>query len=313
MAEDSLYLGVDLGGTKIAVGLWAGRGELLGKERWETLPEPRPNLERAVEAARALLERAGKTGEPARSLAAVGVSGGGPVDPERGVLLSVPNLPGWDEVPVCRLLGEALDAPCAMENDANACALAEWLYGAGRGARDLAFLTCSTGIGAGLILDGRLYRGSRHLAGEAGHQIIVPDGDPCGCGQRGCLETYASGAGMARRLAALRRERPGLPATAREVTERARAGDEFSLEFLRETARYLALGLANLAYILNPERFILGTIAVGAGGLLLEPLRAELRRLLWPALLEGLEVVPASLGDELGDRAALAVAERAGG
>jgi glucokinase len=227
------------------------------------------------------------------------VSGGGPLDPIAGTILSIPNLKGWVDVPLARLLSEALGAPARIENDANASALAEWLYGAGRGARNLAFLTCSTGIGAGLILDGRLYRGATFLAGEAGHQVIVPDGLPCGCGNRGCLEAYASGSGMARRLAALRASDPTLPSTARDVVERARSGHRFSLSFLEETAEYLAMGLANLIFCINPDRIVLGTIAVGAGELLLGPLRASLR---------GLEIVPAALGADLGDRAALAVA-----
>lgn len=305
------WLGVDLGGTKIAVSLWeeepAGSGaRRLEASRWETLPDgPDANIERMVSEARRMLgSHLGGRGR----LAGVGVSGGGPLDPIQGTILSIPNLKGWVDVPLARLLSEALGAPARLENDANASALAEWLYGAGRGARNLAFLTCSTGIGAGLILDGRLYRGATFLAGEAGHQVIVPDGLPCGCGNRGCLEAYASGSGMARRLAALRASDPALPSTAREVVERARSGHRFSLSFLEETAEYLAMGLANLIFCINPDRIVLGTIAVGAGDLLLRPLRASLGRRVWPPLLRGLEVVPAALGAELGDRAALAVA-----
>jgi len=308
------YLGVDLGGTKIAVSLWAEQGagvERVGKEAWETLGGgPEPNLERVVGAAWRLLAARGGGGQP--RLEAIGISGGGPLDPETGTILSVPNLPGWVDVPITRKLSARLGAPARLENDANACAVAEWRHGAGRGARNLAFLTCSTGIGAGLILDGRLYRGSRFLAGEAGHQIIVPDGLPCGCGKRGCLEAYASGAGMARRLEVLRDKDPGLPASAREVVERARAGDRFALDFLRETAEYLALGIANLVFVLDLERVVLGTIAAGAGDLLLGPLRQALARRLWPVFLDGLEVVPSQLWPEIGDYAAMVVAREMG-
>jgi glucokinase len=307
-----LYVGVDLGGTKIAVSLWGERAggagpEALGKCRWETLREgPGPNLDRIVSEARRLVRTARARG--AGSLAAIGVSGGGPLDPETGTILSIPNLPGWQDVPIARFLSESLEASTRLENDANSSAVAEWLYGAGRGARNLAFLTCSTGIGAGLILDGRLYRGSGFLAGEVGHQKIVPEGLPCGCGGRGCLEAYASGAGIARRLAAIRASDPALPSTAKEVVDRARGGDPWSARFLAETAEYLAMGLANLIFVLNPDRIVLGTIVVGAGGLLLGPLRTRLEGLVWPELLRGLEVVPAALGHDLGDRAALAVA-----
>lgn len=313
-----LYLGVDLGGTKTGLSLWedaavpapgapaggVASARLLGRARWGTPREsPEVAIERIVSEARGLLRASG-----AERLAAIGVSGGGPLDPERGRILSIPNLPGWDDVPLARRLSEALGAPARLENDANACALAEWLYGAGRGARSLAFLTCSTGIGAGFLFEGRLYRGSRYLAGEVGHQVIIPDGLPCGCGGRGCLEAYASGAGIARRLEALRSRDSGLPATARELAERARSGDGFSREFLRETAEYLAMGLANLIFTVNPDRIVLGTIAVGAGEFLLAPLREALARRVWPSLLDGLEIRPAHLGDSLGDHAALSVA-----
>ena len=313
MSDDRpFYLGVDLGGTKTAVSLWTeppGR-DMFRVERtsWATGENgPLPTIERITVEGAKMIATHESDGEAVR-LAGIGISGGGPLDPEKGLIISVPNLPGWTEVPIARLLSERLGAPVRLENDANACAVAEWLHGAGRGARSLAFLTCSTGIGAGLVLDGKLYRGSRFLAGEAGHQVIVPDGLPCGCGNRGCLEAYASGAGIARRLADLRRADPGLPASARDVVERARGGDPFSRGFLRETAEYLAMGIANLVFILNPERIILGTIVVGAGALLLDPLRESLRRRVWPPLLEGLEVVPASLGADLGDWAAMVVA-----
>ncbi|MBI4602324.1 MAG: ROK family protein [Planctomycetes bacterium] len=311
-ARATWYLGVDLGGTKVSVSLWSespgGAPARAGVERWETLPGgPGPNVERIAAAAGRLLGAAG-TGGKAPQPAAIGISGGGPLDPERGVILSVPNLPGWVDVPIARILSERLGVTAWIENDANACAVAEWLHGAGRGVRDLAFLTFSTGIGAGLILGGRLHRGARCLAGEAGHQVIVPDGLPCGCGNRGCLEAYASGAGMARRLAPLRERDPSLPSTAKEVVERARAGDRFSRDFLRETAEYLAMGLANLVYIADVERIVLGTIAAAAGDLLLAPLREALARRLWPPFRRGLEVLPSALWPELGDHAALAVA-----
>lgn len=296
-----MILGVDLGSTKVALGLWKAPAERIDGTRFATPRDgPRALIAEIIRRGR---ELAG--GEP---IDAVGVSAGGPVDPERGIVLTIPNLPGWDDVPLAAELSSALGAAVAVENDANACALAEWRLGAGQGVRDLAFLTFSTGIGAGLILDGRLYRGSRLLAGEIGHHVIEPDGAICGCGGRGCLEAYASGAGIGRRLAELRQDDPSLPGNARELVTRARHGDSFSVEFLASTADYLARGLAGLIFLLNPARIILGTIAVGAGDLLLGPLRRELESRVWPSLLEGVEVLPAALGAELGDHAALVVA-----
>lgn len=309
-----LYLGFDLGSTKTAVSVWGheARGpspRRLDREEWPTPPG----------GAQAALERMAAQGERliaahrlqgAGELAGIGVSGGGPVAPETGTILSIPNLAGWEDVPIARILSERFGVPAFLENDANACALAEWTYGAGRGARHLAFLTCSTGIGAGLVLDGRLYRGATSLAGEIGHVEIVPDGLPCGCGRRGCLEAYASGAGMAARLQRLREEDPSLPRSARHVVERARLGDEFSKAFLKETAGFLARGLATLIFCVNPEKIVLGTIAAAAGPFLIEPLRVALEERVWPALLHGLEVVPSGLWPDLGDYAALAVARR---
>ncbi len=303
-------VGVDLGGTKIAVSAWTPEGRRIDARRFATLPGgPDPNVERIAAIARDMLG-----GERPR---AIGVSGGGPLDPERGVIISIPNLPGWTDVPFAERLETALGAPAAIENDANACAIAEHRFGAGRGTKDMAFLTLSTGIGGGLILDGRIYRGHRFLAGEVGHQVIVPDGPPCGCGKRGCLEALASGTGIANRLRELRGAmatdalpEPDLPLDARQLVERARAGDVFSLGFLRETAGFLALGLSNLVFVLDPERIVLGTIAVAAGDLLLAPLRQEVDRLLWPAFRRDLSILPAQLGPDLGDYAAFAVAPR---
>jgi glucokinase len=298
--RQGLILGVDIGSSKIAVSLWAD-GRRQQSERFRTLDGgPAPNLARVVELAREL------AGE--ESIERIGISGGGPVDPGRGLLLQIPNSVGWENVPVVDNLSLALSAPAAIENDANACALAEWQFGAGKGASNVIFLTFSTGLGAGLILDGRLYRGHRFLAGEVGHQIIHPGGARCGCGQRGCLEAYASGVGIAHALSRKRERNPDMPVDARELVERAKTGDPAALDFLREIAVPLAHGISNLIFVLNPERVILGTIAVAAGDLLLDPVRAELERWIWPSLREGLEILPAGLGAELGDMSAYAVA-----
>lgn len=308
MREDSKVLGIDLGGTKISVSLWTSDGRRLESRGFPTIQgPPEPNLAKIVSTARELLG-----GERPR---AIGLSGGGPLDPERGVIILIPNLPGWIEVPIARSLQDEFGAPVAIENDANACAIAEHRFGAGRGSRHMIFLTLSTGIGGGLILNGQIYRGHRFLAGEAGPQVILTDGPICGCGNRGCLEALASGTGIIRRLeekkqllAAAGEDVTGFPRDAREIVEKAKGGDFYALEFLRETAEYLAHGIANLVFVLDPERIILGTIAVAAGDLLLEPLRAEVSRLLWPAFRRDLKILPAGLGGDLGDYAAFAVA-----
>ena len=306
----NLYLAVDLGGTKMAVSLWVDSDEMMPRQlgesmSWSTFEDgPGRNIDSMVEAAAKLL---GQHAQGAR-LTAIGISAGGPLNPVTGEILSVPNLPGWVHVPITRILSDRLGAPARLENDANACAAAEWLHGAGRGATHMAFLTCSTGIGAGLMLEGRLHRGARFLAGEVGHQVIVPNGLPCGCGKQGCLEAYASGSGISTRLKPFREKNSRLPATAKELVEAARRGDDFSIEFLRETAEFLAMGLANLVFILDLDRLVLGTIPTAAGELFFAPLREALLRRLWPEFRQGIDLRPSALWPRLGDYAALAVA-----
>ena len=311
------YLAVDVGGTKTAISVWEERcqrepgpstepPERQGKRVWPTLKDgPEANVSRIAAEARSLL---GELTFAPTELASIGISGGGSVDSQRGVFVTIPNLAGWDEFPIAPRLAEVFGVRAGVENDANACALAERAFGAGEGADNMAFLTFSTGLGAGLIVDGRLLRGAGNLAGELGHSTIVADGLPCGCGRRGCLEAYASGAGMAARLSTARVDDSTRPTTAREVVERAHRGDAFAQEFLRETAGYLAVGLSQLIFCLNPQRIVLGTIAVGAGNLLLDPLRAFVAESVWPSLAKDLQILPARLGENLGDYAALTVA-----
>ena len=252
----------------------------------------------------------------------MGVSCGGPLDTETGVVYAPPNLPGWDEVPLKAWLESALSLPVYVENDANASALAEWSFGAGRGCRHMVYMTMSTGIGGGIILDGRLYRGPNDTAGEVGHMTIVENGPPCGCGKRGCLEALCSGPSIARRAREKAQAAPdsllidqagGDPAciTAETVMEAARQEDPAARKIVDETARYMAVGLGNIVNILNPEVIVIGTILVKAQDLLLEPIRAYLRRETWPRVYDTVRVVPAGLGDEVGDLAAIAVIRQA--
>ena len=187
----------------------------------------------------------------------------------------------------------------------NATALAEYRWGAGRGCSDMAFLTMGTGIGAGLILSGALYRGRGDLAGEIGHATVWPEGPPCPCGKRGCLETLASGTAIGR-MGRERYAEEGV--SAHTVCDRARAGDAVAVGLLADVARWMGLGLANLLHMLNLERIVLGTLAVHAGDLLLDPIRRETESRCWPRVWEGVQILPAALGDAAQDMAALAVA-----
>jgi glucokinase len=308
-------MGVDIGGTKCAVVLGTHDGSIL--ERLEMPTEaasgPQAIMARLVDLARRLVESA------RTAPSGIGISCGGPLDTKSGLVFSPPNLPGWDAVPVRSIFEEAFPGiPVILENDANATALAEWKWGAGRGTRHMVYLTQGTGIGGGLILDGRLYRGANDLAGEVGHQTILPEGPLCGCGKRGCLEALASGPSIARlareslhyaRGQRLVEAAGGKPAniTARHVVEMARAGDAFSRSILAEAGTYMGIGLANIIQILNPERIVLGTIAVHAGDLILEPIRKAVEERAWARSRSVCTIVAAELGDRAQDLAAIAL------
>jgi glucokinase len=251
------------------------------------------------------------------SLRGVGVAAPGPQDRERGALLGPPNLPGWDDVPLRDALRDALGVPVRLENDASAAALAEWRYGAGRGFDDVVYLSMSTGVGGGLVLGGRLYTGSSGRAGELGHVPVEWDGEPCRCGQRGCLEAYVGGAAWTRRLRALAPEGGRLLALAgtreqvapEHLLDAARAGDAFALAELERFNDYLARAVAGIAMALAPQVVILGTIAAAAGeALCLGPVRERVRARIWTGIERDLRLVPGALGAELPERAGICVA-----
>ena len=282
-----LYLGLDLGGTKCALVTGTEDCRVLSRDEIRTadFPDWRDALD-------ALLRRA-----PRGPFRAVGVSCGGPLDPSRGLILSPPNLPGWDDVPIVQTLEERLSAPAFLQNDANACALAEWRFGAGRGCRNMAFLTFGTGLGAGLILDGRLYAGTNDMAGEIGHIRAAEDG-PSGYGKRGSFEGFCSGGGIAQ-LAGM---------SAREAVQRADAGDGAMRAALRQSAEKLGLCLALLIDLLNPERIVIGSIYARAERYFRQDALRVVEREALRRSSAACQILPAQLGDAIGDYAALSVA-----
>lgn len=311
-------LGLDIGGTKrvLVVGDHTARPLARRRTAMRFSGSWRGDLDAIVEEARDLLAEARAAG--AGPLEAVGVAAPGPVDRRTGVLINPPNLPGWRDVPLADRLGEAFGVPVRVENDANAAALAEHRFGAGRGASDLVYLTMSTGVGGGIVCDGRLVVGAHGFAGELGHLPIVRGGLRCECGLRGCLEAYVGGRAWAKRLrrvtpaesrvlALVDGERARLGSEA--LLGAAREGDAFALAELARWLDFLALGIASIAMAFDPERIVLGTIAVAAGETLcFAPLRERVARLLWPGQAERLAIVPAALGAALPEQAALAVA-----
>ena len=309
MNEKDLFLGFDIGGTKCAVVLGDGEGRVLQKERFDTV-----GVEETLEHLFSIAERM-------KGYRAVGISCGGPLDSSRGVILSPPNLPGWDNVEIVRMAEERLGVPTYLCNDANAGAVAEWRFGAGKGCRNVVFMTFGTGLGAGLILDGRLYAGTNDYAGEAGHVRLAPDG-PVGYGKRGSFEGFCSGSGIAQMGVAAAREalRLGkqcaycrdeaalLTVTARTVAETANAGDPTALEVFRHCGERLGHGCAMLVDLFNPERIVIGSIFARCEHLLRPPMERVLQEEALPGALAVCRILPAALGERIGDVAALSVA-----
>lgn len=306
-------LAIDIGGTKLAAGIVDAGGRILVRGEVATVaPEgPARVLARIVGLGRDLL---GRPEVSAGHIRRIGVGCAGPVDRLAGLVQNPPNLPGWTRVALADHLQQAFSLPVVLENDANAAALGEFRYGAGRGTRSLVYLTVSTGIGGGIILDGKIWHGLKDAAGEIGHMTIAPDGPLCGCGNRGCLEAMASGPSIARRArealvggrASRLREVPNL--TAADVVGLAQAGDKVACEVWEETIRCLGLGVAAAITILAPERVVIGGGVTAAGEFLFEPLRREVRDRVKLVPMESIPILPAALGRDVGILGAAAVA-----
>jgi len=301
-----LYAAVDLGGTKVRAVVADGSGRVLGNDiRLSGAAEGLESvLGRMVESLDAALAKAGVERE---QLAGLGIASPGAVDVERGVVPNAPQLPGWQDVPLARLMAERVGVPALLENDASAAALGEHRFGAGRGSRHMLYITVSTGLGGGIIIDGELYRGKSGAAGELGHMIIDIDGPPCGCGARGCLEALASGTAIARRgerlaesgdspvLARLRGQEG--PVTAEMMKRAADMGDAASREAFREAGHYLGVALAGYVNIFDPEAIIVGGGCAQAGDLLMDQAQVTMESLAMNQPLKGVRLVVSELGE----------------
>ncbi len=313
---DNLYIGIDIGGTKSAVLLIKENGELLEREQFQTLVGKdawQPCLQQMMGIIKRFTAQ--------RAIKSIGVSCGGPLDSKKGLLLSPPNLPGWDRVPVVDLLQNEFKVPAFLENDANAGALAEWKFGAGRATRNMVFLTFGTGLGAGLILDGRLYSGTCDLGGEAGHLRLADDG-PIGYHKRGSFEGFCSGTGLAQMMAfellclaeeigkeeMIHRYKPAGDVSGRDVVEWAKTGDPLALAVVEKSGRYLGKGLSLLIDLLNPELVVIGSMGVRLGELLFAPACQVIAQEALPGAARACKIVAAELGEKIGDYAALCVA-----
>jgi glucokinase len=314
------WIGVDIGGTKTAVVLCFEPPAIVDRIVFATLPEHGPD--RGMTLIRQSIQKLVQTHNlRSGQIEAIGISCGGPLDRRSGVIQSPPNLSTWNDIPIVDLLKEEFKVECRLENDANAGALAEHRFGAGQGVQNMVFLTMGTGLGAGIILDGRLIHGASDMAGEIGHVRLTGSG-PVGYNKAGSAEGWVSGGGMAqaaseRVLTAMEKgEVTSLVAqmatnrilTAKDVADAARQGDQLAGEIVRETGTRLGEALAILVDLLNPELIVIGGIAMRIGESILEPARAAMKRESLPAAANACRIVPAALGERIGDIAAVCAA-----
>ena len=318
-------IGIDIGGTKCSVvsvdvlKITLDPGEdFLTKEVYETNAyDPTEMINKFCSSIDAIIKNHQNTGD---ELAGIGISCGGPLDSKRGLIQCPPNLPGWDNVPIVDILKEKYHCPVVLENDANACGVAEWRFGAAKGCKNVIFLTFGTGLGAGLILDGKLYSGTNDMAGEVGH-VRLFDYGPVGYGKAGSWEGFCSGGGIAQ-LAKMKLtealQQNALPSwcpsaveiesvTAKSVADAANAGDAIAKEIYKESGAALGRGLSILIDILNPEMIVIGSIYQRAGHLLAPYAQEEIRRNALRRSAEVCRVVPAKLENSIGDYAAVAL------
>jgi len=315
---DHYYLGIDIGGANCAVIAGTADMEILRKTAFETETQKGPGhaIGLLINTASEMAVSLGID-----KLKAIGISCAGPLDSRKGIVQSPPNLPGWDEIPIVDLFRDKFRVPVYLQNDANACAMAEWKFGAGKGARNMIFLTFGTGMGGGFILDGRLYTGANDLAGEVGHVRLAKDG-PTAYGKMGSFEGFCSGTGIAILAKQIVSEKFALnqkvtfcksredieKITSKDVENAAFAGHKTAIKILEISGEYLGKGLSVLIDILNPEKIVIGSIF------------ARCRQFIEPACLEMVRqealapsaavctIVPAELGESVGDYASLSVA-----
>ena len=312
-AKTMFYLGVDIGGTKCAVSV----GKVLDADikilsRYEvpTTKNPYETLGLLSEKVREYLN--------SYLIKRAGISCGGPLDSRQGIILCPPNLRGWENFPIVEYIEKEYGLKAKLENDANACALAEWRFGAGIGTKNMVFLTFGTGLGAGLILDGRLYAGTNGNAGELGHIHLERNG-PIGFGKAGSFEGFCSGGGITRLAVQMAKRCKKTPkcivemggydsVTTKKLSQYAFAGDRFAKRVFEKSGRMLGKGLSIVIDLLNPEKIVLGGVFMRSGELLIPSMRKEIaRESLW-CNREVCEIVPAQLNENIGDIAAVAVA-----
>ena len=309
----NVSIGIDIGGTKCALSVGECSADAVKILHREEFPTKGLSWQQVLEEfgrrKDALLKSDEHVASPF-SIANIGISCGGPLDSARGVIMSPPNLPGWDNVPVVKFFADRFKVPVHLQNDANACAYAEWKFGAGRGTKNMVFMTFGTGLGAGIIIDGKLYSGANDNAGEIGHIRLAPTG-PVGYNKEGSAEGFCSGAGMTK-LAFIRAREKGveLPEdfNTKELFRRVDEGDAFCKAIFKESAAHLATILAYTIDIINPEAIVLGGVFMRQAERFMREIEPILEREALPFARKVCRITGAGLSENIGDYAALAVA-----
>lgn len=300
---EPVAIGIDLGGTQVRAALVQG-GRVLARasEATDVTGGPEGVLQQFAR----LMEQVVPHGS-SRIISAVGVASPGPLDTETGTILDIPTLPGWNDFPLRDTLSQRMELPVVLENDGIAAAIGEWRYGAGQGLRHLVYVTVSTGIGGGVIIDGRVLRGRRGMAGHVGHMAVAPDGPVCSCGGKGCFEALAAGSALGRvaravvtscpdsRLA----EQPLHTLSAQHVVAAARQGDALALRLLDDEARYLGLGFTSLIHLYSPQAVVMGGGVSQAFDLMSASIHAGIRQRAMAAFRD-VPVLRAGLGENSG-------------
>lgn len=315
--KEPFTIGVDMGGTKIGIALISCCGEI---EDYLKVPtDAEQGKEVIINKLKEQLHRIIKRSETdLTNISGIGIAAPGPLNPETGVIHSAPNLPGWIEVPLGQMISKAFQLPVIVENDANAAAWGEKMYGAAQGINDMVCLTLGTGIGGGLILNGKIYSGNNSIAGEVGHIVVNKDGPRCHCGGYGCLEAYSSATGIKDRICHKIEEMqaadpdfvPGIDAAhikLAETFQRARQGDSLVKDIIEDAITYLGIGIVTLVNLLNPEMIVLVGGIANEGDQLLNPVKELVFHRAMKSHLKGLKIVLGKLGEYAGVTGAAAL------
>ncbi len=306
---EAKVIGIDLGGTRIRAALMDGEGNILARTSLAT--EAAQGLEHVLNRIELAIITVAETFDHSQIIG-IGIGAPGPLNPKTGVVYSPPNLPGWSNVPLGDILEQRTGLPVFLDNDANAAVMGEYIFGVAKGYRYVVYMTVSTGIGAGVIEDGRLLYGMNGAAGEVGHMTIDLNGPLCNCGNIGCLEVLASGTAIGRRAREIlaRDSRPSimrdicghnLECVNAEIVELAASrGDAVAGEILQQTAVYLGVGVTNILHLYNPEIVIIGGGVAQMGDKLFVPMRAIVEQRAMPAYRQNVPIIATKLGDDIG-------------